>query len=244
MELKGKTAIVTGGSRGIGQAIVTELLKEGADAYNIDLVEGESTSGFKQLAKENSCKFFFKQGDVSSEKISEVINEIVKEAGRVDILVNNAGITRDGLIFRMSHDDWNKVIEVNLGSAFLTSKSIARTMLKQRAGSIINISSIMGIIGNPGQTNYSASKAGLIGFSKSLAREVSSRGVRVNAVAPGFIDTEMSRAVSEKMKDYFLNMIPLGRMGKPEDVAQAVVFLASDKSRYITGHVLQVTGGI
>jgi 3-oxoacyl-[acyl-carrier protein] reductase len=245
MILKGKRAIVTGGSRGIGNAIVTAFLAEGAVVYSLSRKPADNQAELEASARSTGGALHWQSVDITKEEeITKAIEAIVAEAGGVDILVNNAGITRDGLIFRMPTADWEEVLRANLTSAFLTSRAVARTMIKQRAGAIINISSVSGIMGNAGQTNYSASKAGLIGFSKSLAWEVASRGVRVNAIAPGFIETDMTKALNEKARESLVSHIPLGRVGGPADVAALAVFLASDASAYITGQVIPVDGGL
>ena len=244
MLLKDKNAIVTGGSRGIGLAIVKELLEEGATVYYISRSRSEHQREMEEIAESAGACVYWKEGDVSKESITEVIDAVIKEAGTVDILINNAGITRDGFIFRMNTEDWDEVLSVNLRSAFFTCRQLARVMIKQRSGVIVNISSIVGIVGNAGQTNYSASKAGLIGFSKSLAREVALRGVRVNVVAPGFVETDMTKKLGEKAREILKTQIPLGRTAQPEEIASTVVFLASDRASYITGQVLIVDGGM
>ncbi len=245
MLLKDKKAIITGGARGIGLCIVENFLKQGASVYFMDLVQSDSMDKLEALAKENGVAVIFKKTDVSNEEeVNKIIKEILNDSGGIDILVNNAGITRDGLIFRMSAENWRSVLEVNLTSAFLVSKAMAMPMMKRKTGAIINMASIVGIGGNAGQTNYSASKAGLIGFTKSLAKEVAARGIRVNAVAPGYIDTEMTHKLSEEARQAMLGQIPLGRMGTPEEVAKIVLFLASDLSSYVTGRVIQVDGGM
>jgi len=245
MLLKDKKAIITGGARGIGLCIVENFLKQGASVYFMDLVQSDSMDKLEALAKENGVSVVFKKTDVSNEEeVNKIIKEILNESGGIDILVNNAGITRDGLIFRMSAENWRSVLEVNLTSAFLVSKAMAMPMMKRKTGAIINMASIVGIGGNAGQTNYSASKAGLIGFTKSLAKEVAARGIRVNAVAPGYIDTEMTHKLSEEARQAMLGQIPLRRMGTPEEVAKIVLFLASDLSSYVTGRVIQVDGGM
>jgi 3-oxoacyl-[acyl-carrier protein] reductase len=245
MLLQGKTALVTGGARGIGKEIVTAFLKEGASVYFIDLNESEHMEEYEGLAKESGAQVFFKQANVADEEeITSVINEILKSCETLDILVNNAGITRDGLIFRMSGKDWNDVLSVNLTSAFYISKLVSRHMMKQKSGAIINVASIVGVIGNGGQSNYSASKAGLIGLTKSLAREIGSRNVRVNAVAPGFIRTPMTDKLNDNQKEALFSQIPLSRLGEPSEVASSIVFLASEMASYITGHVLHITGGL
>lgn len=245
MLLSGKTALVTGGARGIGKEIIVALLSQGSSVYFIDINESEFMSDYQELAKTNNLSVVYKKGNVADEReITEVVNEIVKEAEQIDILVNNAGITRDGLIFRMSGKDWNDVLSINLSSAFYISKVLSRQMMKQRSGSIINVASIVGVIGNGGQCNYSASKAGLIGLTKSMARELGSRNVRVNAVAPGFIQTAMTDKLKEEQREALQSQIPMARLGQPSEVASAVLFLASEMASYITGHVLHITGGL
>lgn len=245
MILEGKTAIVTGGSRGIGEAIVTRFLEEGACVYSLSRSEGKKYSDFSEIAEKKGTYFKWIKTDISQkDSIEKAIKEVLEKAQSVDILVNNAGITRDGLIFRMKDEEWADVLTTNLTSAFIFCRGLARTMIKQRTGSIINISSVVGLMGNAGQTNYSASKAGLIGLTKSLAKEVAARGVRVNAVAPGFIDTSMTEKLGEKARDALADMIPLKRTGKPQEIAEAVLFLASEKSSYITGQILAVDGGM
>jgi 3-oxoacyl-[acyl-carrier protein] reductase len=245
MLLEGKKAIVTGGSRGIGKEIVVLFLKEGASVYFMDLIESEFMDEYESLAKERGTFVCFKKTDVSSEEeVNTVVKEILEDANGLDVLVNNAGITRDGLMFRMPLANWELVLKINLTSAFMVSKHVAMAMMKQRSGSIVNMASVVGIGGNAGQANYSASKAGLIGFTKSLAKEVAARGVRVNAVAPGFIDTEMTRSLDEKAKEAMLGQVPMGRPGTSEEVAKVVLFLASDLSSYITGRVIQIDGGM
>ena len=244
MLLKDKIAVVTGGSRGIGKEIVLAFLNEGATIYYLDLQDGDSLKEYQDLATNHGAKAFFKEANVADEeRVNQVIDEIVKEAGGIDVLVNNAGITRDGLIFRMKTEDWKTVLDVNLSSAFYCSRAASRHMIK-RGGSIINVASIVGVIGNGGQTNYSASKAGLIGLTKSLAREVASRNVRVNAVAPGFIITPMTDKLNEDQKSALYGQIPMGRLGEPTEVAKVILFLASDLSSYVTGEVLKITGGL
>ena len=245
MLLQGKKAIVTGGSRGIGKEIVMMFLKEGASVTFMDLAPSEFIEDYQKLAEEQGVTVAFKKTDVSNEdEVNTVVKETLSETGGVDILVNNAGITRDGLMFRMPLDQWQTVLTINLTSAFLVSKHIVMAMMKQRSGSVVNMASVVGIGGNAGQTNYSASKAGLIGFTKSLAKEVAGRNVRVNAVAPGFIETEMTLQMAETAREAMLGQVPMGRGGTPEEVAKVVLFLASDLSSYITGRVIQVDGGI
>jgi len=245
MLLEGKKALITGGSRGIGREIVLTCLKNGASVYYIDLNPGDSLEEYKKIAAETGAEVVYKEGNVADEQtITATVDEILEQSGGIDILVNNAGITRDGLVFRMEAKDWNDVLAINLTSAFYISKPVARQMIKRRTGSIINVASIVGVIGNAGQTNYSASKAGLIGFTKSLAREVSGRNVRVNAIAPGFINTAMTQKLNDEQRKALQDQIPMGRIGEPEEVAKVVLFLASDLSSYLTGQVLQITGGM
>jgi 3-oxoacyl-[acyl-carrier protein] reductase len=234
--LAGKTALVTGGSRGIGAAIVRELACAGAAVvigYNAGADEANA------LAAEVDGRAV--QADVSS---AEQAARLVEEAGDVDVLVNNAGLTRDGLLARMSDADWHEVIETNLSSVFYTCRAVTRPMMKKRGGSIVNVSSIVGLRGNGGQTNYAASKAGIIGFTKSLARELGSRGVRANVVAPGYITTRLTEVLPDEAKELMLTNTPLGRLGEPLDVARAVRFLCSDDASFITGEVLFVDGGL
>ena len=245
MLLKDKKAIVTGGARGIGKEIVLTYLNQGASVYIIDLIESEFINDFKEAAKSNGVQVFFKQSDVSDEeKISTCIKDIIDESGGIDILVNNAGIARDGLLFKMTSQDWEKVIKINLTSAFYISKILTFHMRKRKTGSIINMASVVGISGNVGQANYAASKAGLIGFTKSIAKEVASKGVRVNAIAPGFIQTDMTAKLGEKIVESYLKVIPLKRMGNPQEVASVALFLASDLASYVTGQVIRVDGGL
>ena len=234
--LDGKTALVTGGSRGIGRAIATELARAGASVvvgYRTGKDEAEA------LASELGARAV--QADVSS---PEDAARLVEEAGSLDILVNNAGLTRDGVLARMPDDDWRVVLETNLSSVFYTCRAACRPMMKKRGGSIVNLSSIVGVHGNWGQTNYAASKAGIIGFTKSLARELGSRNVRANVVAPGYVKTRLTEVLPEEATQAMLQNTPLGRLGEPEDVAGAVRFLCSDEAAFITGEVLLVDGGL
>jgi 3-oxoacyl-[acyl-carrier protein] reductase len=234
--LDGKAALVTGGSRGIGRAIALELGRAGASvvvAYRSGQEEAEA------VAAEIGGRAV--QADVSD---ADSAKALVDEAGDLDILVNNAGLTRDGLLARMPDEDWREVIETNLSSVFYTCRAVTRGMMKRRAGSIVNISSIVGVHGNWGQTNYGASKAGIIGFTKSLARELGSRNVRANVVAPGYVKTALTDVLPEEARDAMLGATPLGRLGEPEDVAGAVRFLCSDEAAFITGEVLLVDGGM
>jgi 3-oxoacyl-[acyl-carrier protein] reductase len=243
--LAGKTCVITGGSRGIGRAIVELFAREGGNVYYLSRSEAEDPAGLAAAAAASGGSIEWMGCDVSAEApVEAAIEAIVKARGGIDVVVNNAGTTKDGLVFRMSLADWESVINTNLTSCFLVSRAAARLMIKKRTGSIINVSSVVGIMGNGGQTNYAASKAGIIGFTKSLAREVAPRGVRVNALAPGFIDTAMTDKIPEEMREKLKAGIPLGRSGRPEDVARAALFLASDASSYITGEVIKIDGGM
>ncbi|PRR79559.1 3-oxoacyl-[acyl-carrier-protein] reductase FabG [Clostridium liquoris] len=243
--LQGKTALITGGSRGIGRVIALKLAELGA---NIVVNYKSSANAAEEIVKNvesKGTKAIAAQGDVSSFTDAEkIIKTAVSEFGALDILVNNAGITADGLLMRMKEEDFDKVIEVNLKGAFNCIRHASKVMVKQRSGKIINISSVVGITGNAGQANYAAAKAGVIGLTKSAAKELASRGINVNAVAPGFIETDMTDTLSEKVREGALGSIPLKRFGKAEDVAEVVAFLSSDNSSYITGQVINVDGGM
>jgi 3-oxoacyl-[acyl-carrier protein] reductase len=234
--LVGKTALVTGGSRGIGAAIARELAGAGA-AVTLSYRSGKDEA--EAVARGTGARAV--QADVGN---PDEAKALVDDAGELDILVNNAGVTRDGLIARMSDEDWAEVLRTNLGGVFHTCRAAARGMMKRRTGAIVNISSVVGLHGNPGQTNYGASKAGIIGFTKSLARELGTRGVRANVVAPGYVETRLTEVISDEMRKLMLANTPLGRLGKPEDVAGAVRFLCSDEAAFITGEVLLVDGGL
>lgn len=240
-----KVAVVTGGSRGIGQAIAIRLAKAGC---NVAIFYSSNQSAAQETIKkiqETGKNGIALQVDVaSSEQVDQAMKEVLSSFGKIDILVNNAGITRDNLLIRMKEEDWNDVIDINLKGVFLCTKAIARTMMKQRSGRIVNISSVVGVSGNPGQANYVAAKAGVIGLTKSNAKELASRGITVNAVAPGFIKTDMTSVLDEATKDTLLNEIPMGRFGNPEDIAEAVAFLSSDEASYITGQTIHVDGGM
>lgn len=244
-ELAGKIALVTGASRGIGKGIAQKLASLGATVlinYNGSREQAESLAA--QIT-ENGGQAQCIGCDVSDfTACADMVEEIIRKYGRVDILVNNAGVTRDNLIMRMSEEDYDRVLDINLKGAFNTIRHLSRYFLKQRGGKIVNISSVSGVLGNAGQANYSASKAGLIGLTKSVARELASRGVCVNAVAPGFIDTDMTRALSEKTKEAGVAAVPMGRMGSVADIAEAVAFLVGEQSNYITGQVICVDGGM
>jgi 3-oxoacyl-[acyl-carrier protein] reductase len=238
--LDGKVALVTGGSRGIGAAISRELAKAGAKVA-LNYRAGQEAAD--EIADEVGGLAV--RADVSNPgEVQDLIERVEGELGDIDALVNNAGVTRDTLIARMTDDDWQTVIDTNLRGTFNTSRAVSRKMLRQRAGSIVNLSSVVGVHGNPGQANYAASKAGIIGLTKALARELGSRGVRVNAIAPGYISTELTDVLNDEQRGLILQNTPLGRLGEPEDVARAVRFLCSDEAAFITGEVLLVDGGL
>ncbi len=243
--LEGKTAIITGGSRGIGKAIVEVFAKQGANIAFTYSSSSEAAKAIETEVSKEGVKVKSYESDASNfEQAQELAEEVVKEFGSIDILINNAGITKDNLLMRMSEEDFDRVIEVNLKSVFNMTKAVQRTMLKQRNGSIINMSSVIGIKGNAGQSNYAASKAGIIGFTKSIAIELGSRNIRSNVIAPGFIVTEMTDKLGEDVIKTYQSIIPLKRGGAPEEIANTCVFLGSDLSSYITGQVLNVDGGM
>ena len=245
MELEEKIAIVTGANQGIGRTIALTLAEAGADIVAVDLYKNEQTAELVQQIEHMGRKCLPAQADVSQESdVNAFVKETLSQFGRVDILVNNAGITKDGLIMRMKSDDWTKVLDVNLSSMFYCTKAVARTMFKQRSGNIVMITSVIGVMGNLGQANYAASKAGVIGLTKSAAKEFASRGIRVNAVAPGFIQSAMTDALPEERKKAYLEQIPLKELGTSQDVAETVKFLVSDRARYITGQIINVNGGL
>jgi 3-oxoacyl-[acyl-carrier protein] reductase len=243
--LEGKTAIITGGSRGIGKGIALVFAQHGANVAFTYSSSVESANSFEKELSNYGVKVKSYQSNAADHKESQdLVENVLEDFGSIDVLVNNAGITKDNLLMRMGEEDFDKVIEVNLKSVFNMTKAVQRTMLKQRKGSIINMSSVVGVKGNAGQSNYAASKAGIIGFSKSIALELGSRNIRSNVIAPGFIETEMTAKLDEKTVDVWRNAIPLKRGGAPEDIANACVFLASDLSAYITGQTLNVDGGM
>ena len=245
MSLQGKCALVTGGSRGIGRAVCLELARQGARVavnYAGNAAAAEETV---KACQDLGAEAFAIQADVADAAACDaMVKEVLARFGRVDILVNNAGVTRDGLMLTMKESDWDTVLDTNLKGAFQCMKAVYRPMMKQKYGRVVNLSSIVGVRGNAGQANYAASKAGLIGLTKSLAKELAARKVTVNAVAPGFIDTEMTAVLPEQAKEAMLKTIPMARLGQPEDVARAVAFFASDEAAYITGQVLCVDGGM
>jgi 3-oxoacyl-[acyl-carrier protein] reductase len=246
MDLSGKTAIVTGSARGIGKSIALKLAEVGADIVINDIpaaadVMEETAGEIRALGR----RALTVTADVSSsEDVNRMVDTVVKEWGRIDILVNNAGITRDGLVMRMTDEEWDQVLDIDLKSAFLCSRAVLRHMLRARAGRIVSIASVVGMIGNAGQANYSAAKAGVIGLTKTLAKEVGSRGITVNALAPGYIQTRMTETLDDKQRETLVARIPLNSLGTPRDVAEAVAFFASDEAHYITGQVLAIDGGM
>jgi len=243
MNINGQTALITGAGRGIGKTIAVKLAESGSDIAIADM-NPVSDDVLREIEK-NGTKCLAYQLDVTDvEAVDSVVKKIIDETGGIHILVNNAGITQDNLFMRMKPEQWSQVIDVNLNGVFHVTKAVIRTMVKQHSGRIINISSVVGFSGNPGQVNYSSTKSGLIGFTKSLSREVGTRGITVNAVAPGFINSAMTQALNESQQQAILCQIPLGRMGEAEDIANAVAFLASEEASYITGTVLHVNGGM
>lgn len=244
MELKGKLALVTGGARGIGQCIGEELARNGAHVLLGDVDADGAAAAADKINAEGGTASGIELNVTDSGQLAAVFDKISKDHKPLDILVNNAGVTRDGLLMRMKEADWDLVLNINLKGSFLCSQQAVKQMFKQRSGVIVSISSIVGLMGNAGQANYSASKAGLIGLTKTLAREVASRNVRVNAIAPGFIDTDMTRQLDEKVREMLVQQIPLASLGQPQDIADCVGFLVSDRARYITGQVISVNGGM
>ena len=243
MELSDRVAIVTGSGQGIGRAIALKLAEIGATVVVNDI--GEAVEGVAEEIKAMNQQSLPVLADVSSpEDVTRLVEAAVATYGKVDILVNNAGVTRDQLVMRMSNEDWDKVLSVDLKSVFLCTRAVLRHMIKQRWGRIISIASVVGIIGNPGQANYASAKAGIIGFTRTVAKEIASRGITANAIAPGFIDTDMTQRLQEDKKQELKRQVPLGYSGSPSDVAEAVAFLSSERARYITGQVLNVDGGM
>lgn len=243
--LSGKVALVTGASRGIGRAIALCLAEAGADvAVNYAGNEQAAAETVEKIRSLGRSAILVRANVSRAEEVNEMFDTVLKQFGRLDILVNNAGITRDNLMLRMKEEEWDEVLDVNLKGVFHCMKAAARPMMKQRCGRIINITSVVGVLGNPGQANYSAAKAGVIGLTKTVARELATRGITVNAVAPGYIDTDMTTKLPAEVKEGLLGQIPLGRLGQPEDIAKVVLFLASDASAYMTGQTLHVDGGM
>ncbi len=239
-----KVAIVTGGGQGIGRAIALDFAEAGIDVVVADINLEMAETAAAEAAAAGSAPLAFELNVADARNVEALVEKVTEKYGRIDYLINNAGITRDALMMRMGDDAWQAVIDVNLTGTYLCSKAVIRVMMKQRDGRIVNISSVVGAMGNAGQTNYAASKAGVVGFTKSLAREVAARGITVNAVAPGFIQTAMTDALPDKAREELVNLIPNGRLGTPEDVAAAVRFLISEDASYITGQVLHVNGGM
>lgn len=246
MDLYNKVAVVTGGARGIGRAIALKLAVVGADVVVNDIpAASDALEGAAGEIRKLKRQALAVTGDVSStEDVNHFIDKAIQQFGHIDILVNNAGVTRDGLVMRMSDEEWDTVLNIDLKSVFLCTRAVLRPMLKQRWGRIISMASVVGIIGNAGQANYSSAKAGVIAFTKSVAKEVASRGVTANAIAPGFIDTKMTEALDDKQQEELIKKIPVGYPGTPQDVAEVVAFLASEEARYITGQVINVDGGM
>lgn len=245
LSLAGKNVLVTGGSRGIGKALVEAFAEEGARVAFTYLTSASKAEGLVRAITDGGAEALAIQGDAGNANAAEkAVNEVLNKWEALDVLVNNVGITRDGLMLRSTEEDWDTVLETNLKSVYNFCKAVYRPMMKQRSGRIINMSSVVGIMGNPGQTNYAASKAGIIGLSKSLAKELGRRGITVNVVAPGYVTTDMTDELSEAARVAMLSAIPVGKPATPEDVAAAVLFLASDAASYITGHVLHVDGGL
>ena len=245
MNLKGKTVLITGGSRGIGRAIALAFAEEGTNVIiNYTSDEENAKDVIKEIEKFGVKGLAVRANISKAEEVNSMFDKIKEDFDMIDVLINNAGITRDSLFIGMKEKDWDEVIEVNLKGMFLCTKAVIRKMLRQRYGRIVNISSVVGVVGNPGQANYCASKAGVIGFTKSLAREVASRNITVNAIAPGFIKTDMTDALPEDIKESVMGTIPMGRYGNPEDIANIAVFLSSDKAGYITGQIIHIDGGM
>ena len=239
--MKGKTALVTGGSRGIGREIALGLASRGCNVAITFLGSEAPAAQVVSELESLGIKAISVKADTRKPSLVEaMVKEVEDKLGKIDVLVNNAGITKDNLLIRMSEDDWDQVLDVNLKGAFLTSKAVAKGMMKSRYGKIINISSVVGVMGNPGQANYSASKAGLIGLTKSLAKELASRGIRVNAIAPGFVNTDMTQALKEEVREVMIKAIPLGYFAEPKEISNLVNFLAGEESDYITGQVIQI----
>ncbi|WP_307334736.1 3-oxoacyl-[acyl-carrier-protein] reductase [Caldalkalibacillus uzonensis] len=245
MSLSGKVALVTGGARGIGRAIVLALAKAGADVAINYAGSEQAASQLVQEVEHLGQKAIAVKANVAEQAaVNDMVKQVIETFGRLDILVNNAGITRDNLLMRMKEEEWDAVINVNLKGVFNCTKAVTRQMMKQKSGRIINISSVVGVMGNAGQANYVAAKAGVIGLTKTTARELAARGITVNAVAPGFIQTDMTDVLGEEIKEQLLTQIPLGRLGDPDDIARVVKFLASDDAAYITGQTIHVDGGM
>ena len=245
MQLEGKVALVTGASRGIGRAVAIRLAKSGAKIAVNYAGNQAAAEEVKQIIEQNGGEAILVQADISNaESVDAMVAAVMEAFGRIDILVNNAGITRDTLLMRMKEADWNAVIQTNLTGVFYVTKAVSKIMMKQRYGKIVNMSSVVGLMGNAGQANYAAAKAGVIGFTKSMAKELAARNITVNAIAPGFIATDMTAVLSDKVNEDLATKIPMGRLGEADDIASAVLFLVSDSASYITGQTLNVDGGM
>jgi len=244
MKLEGSVAIITGGASGIGKAIAIALAREGADPVIIDVDEQEAIKVTNEINSIGRNSTAFKVDVANFSQVEEMVRKVVEKYGHIDILINNAGITRDALLVRMKEEDWDKVININLKGTFNCTRAVSTVMMKQHSGKILNIASIIGIIGNAGQANYAASKGGIIALTKTTAKELASRGINVNAIAPGFIDTPMTQVLNEEWKKKLLEQIPLNKFGTPEDVAKLTLFLVSRDSNYITGQVIRIDGGM
>ncbi|MBQ8682521.1 MAG: 3-oxoacyl-[Selenomonadales bacterium] len=245
MQLDGKVALVTGASRGIGRAVAIRLAKSGAKIAVNYAGNQAAAEEVKQIIEQNGGEAILVQADISNaESVDAMVAQVMEAFGRIDILVNNAGITRDTLLMRMKEADWNAVIQTNLTGVFYVTKAVSKIMMKQRSGKIVNMSSVVGLMGNAGQANYAAAKAGVIGFTKSMAKELAARNITVNAIAPGFISTDMTAVLPDKVKEDLATKIPMGRLGEADDIASAVLFLVSDSANYITGQTLNVDGGM
>ena len=245
MQFEGKVALVTGASRGIGRAVAIRLAKSGAKIAVNYAGNQAAAEEVKQIIEQNGGEAILVQADISNaESVDAMVAAVMEAFGRIDILVNNAGITRDTLLMRMKEADWNAVIQTNLTGVFYVTKAVSKIMMKQRYGKIVNMSSVVGLMGNAGQANYAAAKAGVIGFTKSMAKELAARNITVNAIAPGFIATDMTAVLSDKVKEDLATKIPMGRLGEADDIASAVLFLVSDSASYITGQTLNVDGGM
>ena len=244
MTLEGRISLITGAAQGIGKEIALELARAGSDIAVADILFDKAEETVREIeALKRSAKAY--RMDVSdTDEVQQTVNQIIEDFGKIDILVNNAGITRDSLLIRMKREDWDKVLSINLTGVFNCTQAVLRWMLKQRYGRIVNIASVVGLMGNAGQSNYAASKAAIIGFSKSIAREIATRGITVNVIAPGYIDTPMTQRLPDEVKKGFLNQIPIPRLGLPQDIAKGVAFLVSDDAEYITGQVLNINGGM
>ncbi|MFB0518170.1 MAG: 3-oxoacyl-[acyl-carrier-protein] reductase [Acidobacteriota bacterium] len=244
MTLKGRISLITGAAQGIGKEIALELARAGSDIAVADILFDKAEETVREIeALKRRAKAY--RMDVSdTDEVHQTVNQIIEDFGKIDILINNAGITRDSLLIRMKREDWDKVLSINLTGVFNCTQAVLRWMLKQRYGRIVNIASVVGLMGNAGQSNYAASKAAIIGFSKSIAREIASRGITVNVIAPGYIDTPMTQRLPDEVKKGFLNQIPIPRLGLPQDIAKGVAFLVSDDAEYITGQVLNINGGM